>query len=462
MLKFFFFTEDIKVKHTEFNFTYEHLFEKADDLNNVGFGKVYFSTESNLNTHCHNLAMQFGDKYNNSIRVISNDKVMAHEQFPVDIGFKENLETALESFKGRKLPLKVAIINAMSNAIGDHLIGMRAFDCWLERVEEYLGVPVEVTFFQLNPMRMGPITAQRKQLRNIFILPNKMTRFAYHDAYIDLSSLILRETFNEQPMIDFFFDAMSIPSESVPNEKKRIKFSYDPQSVLQIEHIINVLRTKKRPILLFHHKSTSAVREMTDERARKTLKQLLDKTDYFIVSAMNLEYQHERYLDISRFSQPSLFHFAAIIDMVDAVITVDTSTYHFADAFDTPTVALFTTIEPDFRVRYYPLVESVMLEKNNGENYGLHKSHLEPEALQKQVEYTDNLWDTLDLDDVLVRLNRVIQKKKEGNYERCNSSRGLGHEAITLDEGDKQVFAPRLQQTDDLLPDPDTCGSGNQ
>jgi len=448
MLKFFFFTEDIKVQYNEFGYTYEHLFEKTENAENVPFGSVYFSTVSDLTNHANNIKRQFGDKYDEAIRIIENEKVMSHNEFPVDIGFKDNLEVALKPFKGRKIPLKVAIINAMSNAIGDHLIGMRAFDYWTEKVEEHLGVPVEVTFFQLNPMRMGPITAQRSQLKNIFILPNKLPRLTFHDAYIDLSSLILRETFNHQPMVDFFMEAMSIPPESVPDERKRIKFSYDPAKVAQIDHIMKVVRSKhkNRPILLFHHKATSAVREMTGERARRIVKEILDKTDYFIVSAEELEFQHERYLNVNRFSRQSLFNFAAIIDKVDAVITVDTSTYHFADAFSKPTVALFTTIEPDFRVRYYPLVESVMLETKDGENYGLHKSYVEPELIAKQVQYTDTLWKKLDIDDVIDRLNRMIQKKKDGNYERCDSSRRIRHEIVSLDECDDTILMRPLKE----------------
>jgi ADP-heptose:LPS heptosyltransferase len=40
---------------------------------------------------------------------------------------------------------------------------------------------------------------------------------------------------------------------------------------------------------------------------------------------------------------------------------VDTSAYHVADAFSVPTVAIFSTVNPELRARYYPTVECVVL-----------------------------------------------------------------------------------------------------
>lgn len=440
-LRYFFFKEDIKILYQEFNNTYQHNFEKPNDLENVPFSNVYFSTVSDLNNHVQNIQRQHGDKYNNSICLIDPEKVMTHEAFPINIGYKKDFDEALKPFKKRNKtePFKVAIINAMSNAIGDHLIGMRAFDSWLNRIKKYLDIPIEVSFFQLNPMRMGPITAKREELKNVYILPNQLPRLTYHDAYIDLSSIIVRENFSTLPMTDFFLQALSVDPESVPDKEKRIKFSYDPESVLQIDHVMKVLRSKGRPILLFHHKSTSSIREMSSIRARKFIKEIIDKTDYFVVSAVELEFQNERYLDISRFSAQSMFHFASIIDKVDAAITVDTSTYHFADAFETPTVALFTTIEPSYRTIYYPFVQSIMLENYSGKLYGRHKSELDPEKKAIEDAYVDNLWEKLSVDEVIELLEEVKQKKRDGNYERCNSSRGIKNEIASLDEGDEII-----------------------
>lgn len=410
-MKFFFFKDEIRILYKEFNNTYEHLFEKVPSETNVPFSKVYFSTNSDLNNHAENIKNQFGNKYSESIKLIDTEKVESHETFPIDIGFKKDLEVALEPFKGRTEPLKIAIINAMSNAIGDHLIGMKAFDLWLERVEKYLNVPIEITFFQLNPMRMGAITSQRTQLKNIYVLPNKLSRLIENDAYINLSGLIAKPNFDTQPMIDFFLESLSIPPQSVPDNCKRIDFNYDKKMTNQIEHIDHVIRSKKRSILLFHHKSTSSIRSMSDKRARIFLKELIDNSDYFIISAAQLEFQHERYLDVSRFSNLSLLNFAALIDKADALITVDTSTYHFADAFNTPSVVLFTTINPDLRLRYYPFVESIMLEEENGEIYGMHKTNFDLES--SQIKYLESLWDKIDVNDVLNKLDSMIFKTIE-------------------------------------------------
>jgi hypothetical protein len=151
---------------------------------------------------------------------------------------------------------------------------------------------------------------------------------------------------------------------------------------------------------------------MRPPQARKIIKGILDNSDYFVISADGLEYFHDRFIDLS-FASVNIDTFASIIAQVDSVVTVDTSTYHLADAFDKPTVVLFTTIEPKLRVPYYPYTDSIMLENEGGMIYGEHHAPKEPEKLAKYIEYVDNKWEELDVSEILAKLRKMEEKLME-------------------------------------------------
>jgi ADP-heptose:LPS heptosyltransferase len=327
----------------------------------------------------------------------------------VHIGF-QNLQEALEPYKGRP-SVSLAVLNAMSNALGDHLIGMQAFDYWADKVRELLpGTTVDITLYQLNPYRVGPITKQwQAKFSKIFMLPNRLSRFMDHDGFVDLGTLLLREDFDTQPMIDFFYQAMSIDPDTVPVERKRIKYTLKDETVAKCKNILHNIRALGRPILMFHHTSTSPIRGMSHARARQFITEIIKKTDYFVVSACGLEHHDKRFMNLANYSE-TFDDFCTFISMMDAIITVDTSTYHVSDAFDVPTVALFTTINPDFRTRYYPYVESIMLEEKDGQLYGRHKASENEEAKSKEIEYVEEKWANLDVEDVLSALETAKKR----------------------------------------------------
>jgi ADP-heptose:LPS heptosyltransferase len=406
MIIFFYFENTIKITHNEFGFSYEHKFEKVVKTEDQGipFDKVYFSTPSDFRNHMENIKKQVGDK-GGDVHIVHPPKIVERKEFPKHIGF-QNID-AFDEFKG-KPKIKIAVLNAMSNALGDHLIGMQAFDYWQEKVREYLpGTQVDISLYQLNPYRVGPVTKQwHPKFNQIFMLPNRVSRLVEYDAFIDLGSLLLRDNFDTQPMIDFFYEAMSIDPKTVPDERKRIKYQLNEETVEMAKKIFNNIRALGRPILMFHHTSTSPIRGMSNGRAKQFISKIIKETDYFVVSACGLDYQNKRFMDIKRYSK-TFDDFATLISLVDAIITVDTSTYHVADAFDIPTVALFTTINPEFRCKYYPHVESIMLEEEDGKLYGRHKMSKEEKIAREEVAYVEEKWANLEVSDIIEALEKA-------------------------------------------------------
>jgi len=215
-------------------------------------------------------------------------------------------------------------------------------------------------------------------------------------------------------MIDFFFEALSLDPKTVPDEVKRNQFNVVPEARAATDQIFNVIRSKGRPILLFHRSSTSPIRHLTDARARQMIREIIDKTDYFVISADGLELQNPRFMDLGRFST-TLDNFASIISRSDALITVDTSTYHLADAFSIPTVVLFTTINPEYRTKYYPFAEHIMLEEEGGKMYGRHKCSQDKEEAKKEIAYIESKWDGLKIDTILEKLEIAKKNKQEAS-----------------------------------------------
>lgn len=407
MLIFFYFTQNTKIIHQEFEFSYEHNFEEVTNLNQISLSKIYFSTPSDFQIHLKHLRERYGEEFESLklVYVVDPNQINTIPKFPKHIGFQENLEELLQDQKEKK-HVKIALINAMSNAIGDHMVGMSAFDYWQERVRSILkDSEVHITLFQLNPLKMAAITRQHHpKFQEIYMLPNRTDKLLEHDLFIDFGSLILRENFSNQNMIDFYFEAFSIDPKSVPNERKRNLYTVKKESNDKIKHIFDVIKFQNRPILLFHHKSSDSIRSMNNVRARQYVHDIIKNSNYFVVSACKLEYEDKRYMDISSYSK-TLDDFASIISNCDGLITVDTSSYHLADAFNIPTVVLFTTINPDLRIKYYSNTKGFLLEEENGTYYGRHKSSKIPDQLKIEVKDIDKKFKKVDVKDILKCLN---------------------------------------------------------
>jgi len=422
MIIFFYFEQPVKVIQNEFGFTYEHKFEaippECKAKKQIPFDYVYFSTPSDFHTHMEAIKKQLGEEAMNLVKILDPPQVVEREEFPLHIGFYKNWDDVIhnckEKTKGKK-KMSVAMLNAMSNAMGDHLIGMQAFDYFQEKLCKEMDMEIDFSFYQLNPYRVAPITRQSSgKFQHIYMLPNRLSRFIEHDAFVDLGTLLLRDNFGCQPMIDFFFEALSIDPATVPDERKRMKYKINPETSANIDKVLNVAKSRGRPILLFHRTSTSPIRQLEQPRARKIIREIIEKTDYQVISADKLEYQNARFMDLSRYSQ-TLDDFTAIISKVDALVTVDTSTYHFADSFSIPTVALFTTINPDYRIKYYPFTDGIMLEEEGGKLYGHHKCSKEEADARQEIAYIEKKWDTLSVDTIIEKLEAMKKLKQEAS-----------------------------------------------
>ena len=84
---------------------------------------------------------------------------------------------------------------------------------------------------------------------------------------------------------------------------------------------------------------------------------------------------------------------------MDKIITVDTATYHISDAFMIPTVAIFTDINYEKKIKYYKYVKPVFVKD---ESKNLSQFIYENEAL---ILYKFDSWKKLKLNKIIKLLD---------------------------------------------------------
>lgn len=266
---------------------------------------------------------------------------------------------------------RVAIINGFSSAYGDFLNGCAALKVWRERFPN-----CKVTLFQLDPKKVASLSPDGVRTA---MLPNIVEALRYHTCYYNFASLIEFETFNKLPMVDFFLTEMGIDPATVEPEKKRI--SYTPKKSVGF---FRQLKAKKKSILLFNWESSSVLRTCPPQESHRLIAEILHCSDWLVISASPLPFfSHDRFVDVS-FLSDTFDDYASIVSQVDFVVSVDSAAVHLADAFNKPTVGIFTTISPDLRTPYYPTVQTISL--------GISGHHKLGQVSKDEIQSIAGLW----------------------------------------------------------------------
>lgn len=392
MIPFFFFNHHLTLENKDNNMFFD--FHPPKDINDIPLDQVWFDTPAEVHEFSTKVWKEFVE---NPISVIEPNAVQKHPSFPKDIAFL-SFDKYAELFKDKE-EIKIAIVNCFSHSIGDHLMGMTAYGYWYNKLQKTFKKPIKVMFFQTNPAHLNVITAHHAtKIERLYMLPRTVADLCLSDFYIDLSEFVILDGFDKCPIVDFYLKALSINPEEVPPELKRNIYKINRSKLFFIEEKIEEANKENRPILMFHYGSSSPIRSMSKERAEVIINEIISKTDYFVISALPINVDNPRCLDISSMSK-CLDDFAHIVSSADVLITVDTCSYHFSDAFSIPTVVLFSTIEPGLRTAYYPYVKGILYEEKEGKLYGRHLSYE-----KEDTDHLETLWDKVNVDEILEML----------------------------------------------------------
>lgn len=224
-----------------------------------------------------------------------------------------------------------------------------------------------------------------------------------YDYYIDLSSVEKSIVYDEIAYVDFYLRQFGINYTKIPHHRKHNEITlknYTPSVELKKKISESKQRNK---LLLFHPYSASTKRSIPIEISKKILEKLISKIDsYTPVTALSVEgIKNSDFLDLSKESK-SLFDYIYIVSQMDAVITVDTATYHISDAFFIPTVVLFTKeslIEK--RLPYYTFCKAMSI-KSKSKNYSQFIFQNSPLYIKNYAS-----WEELKIKKVMKLLDKI-------------------------------------------------------
>ncbi len=345
--------------------------------------------------------------YKNVLGVIQEEQIVSNPLFPKNIGgvWKGSLEERLgEKIKSEKV--SIAIINAFGTAFGDAIVGLRATEILYERLKNWFK-EVKIDLFNRTKVRNFNLYLRNRAVSNFHMLPTTLEKLLEYDFVIDLGGYIEKPELEKMSMIDFFLEYMGIDKDSISPEEKRNRIEIDEIAKLDIEEDINLLKKNGNKLLLFHPLTSTQIRTIPENKSIELIKSIIDNTDYTVVAAVPINFEHERFKNISHLSK-TFEHFIYIVSQVDAVITAGTVTYHIADSFNIPTVLLATVKHDKSNARYYPSIKTVLLGENlkNNPIINKHKS-----LDEKDIEFANLLWKALKPETVIDALNEITKKE---------------------------------------------------
>jgi hypothetical protein len=297
-------------------------------------------------------------------------------------------------------PERVAVVNLFGLAFGDAVVFLTALRELRRRLEAYAGGPVAIDLLQ-HPDNLdvealylgsGVVDAVRH-------LPVPLAVLAGYDAYADLTAPYGSHGL---PWTDEMLELLAIEPESVPASRKRNALPRPGALPEEDEARVAALRARGAPVVLFHHRASTAVRSIPDAAAARLVEELLGHGDWIVATSHPLAAAHPRFVDWSGIAT-SFDRLAALVSRVDAVLCVDTCVFHLADAFGVPGVALFTSIEPRLRTAYYPGIRSLLLGGAGNRILGRVNS-----VAPDDVSYAHELWNDLDAREVTTLLAAAL------------------------------------------------------
>lgn len=214
------------------------------------------------------------------------------------------------------------------------------------------------------------IFANQTFINKVSPLSIDIKEFSSYDFFIDLSSVSKRSYYKKLNTTDAWLYKFGIDYTKISEYEKYNTInidSYKPKGDL-VSKIENIkLRGK---VLLFHPYSANVTKSIPKEIAISLLKDLILKMpEYTIVSVLKLEnkFDDDRYIDLSPYSK-NFLDFSYIVSNMSKIVTVNTSTYHIADAFFIPTVVIFTESNLNENSKSYPLSKAVYV-KDKSKNF---------------------------------------------------------------------------------------------
>lgn len=184
-------------------------------------------------------------------------------------------------------------------------------------------------------------------------LPCALDRIPPGEPIVDVGNHLFWTRFAQEPMIDFFLDALGIEPTAIPSSHKRNGWL---QTLPQAPG-----RSPGHPAAyaLFSPAASTPLRAIPTPYWTR----LVDSIDraYGLPVLGFGRVEHPAYTDISDASRTTADFIGWVRDAA-FVMTGDSAALHVAAGFDVPTTAFFSSVGPGLRARDYPLCDSIAID----------------------------------------------------------------------------------------------------
>lgn len=246
---------------------------------------------------------------------------------------------------------RVNFINGMGVTLGDSIVGLNLCHFLKARYRD-------LTINIVRPAVLSPAVEAiyRTALTTGIIdslesMPWPLERCQQFDLNIDMGNQLFRDDFQRMEMHDYFFFHAGIAPDEIPADYKRNYWL-----------ALNPVENATTPYVLFCPGASTPLRAIPSRWHAHIIREL----------------QHRYQLPVKGFSPQAVAGYENIspqtatsdafiraIRQASFVYTADSSALHIAAAFDVPTRAIFTAIDPALRTAWYPAVQSVWIGDNS-------------------------------------------------------------------------------------------------
>lgn len=268
-----------------------------------------------------------------------------------------------------KRQVRICLVNGGGGGLGDGILSAPAFKVLSQRLHAATGAEPILVAYSMLPQRTGAVLAGVPGLE-VRPMPFSLSEFMEYDAVADLSGMLDDPIFHRSHMTDFVLTRLGIDPTSVSAVEKApfldLSKEVSDDIALGLGRAYAVAAGKPLVAVIF---LSSYTRSLPEAKAAQVIRRvasegcqpvLLFPKGHSVEAFMERHELQNVVVDCSAVSKTFLDYFMLLAGM-DAIITVDTSAVHVGAALGKPTVALFNSINMEYRIRYSPTVHGIQL-----------------------------------------------------------------------------------------------------
>lgn len=280
-------------------------------------------------------------------------------------------------------PLRICLFNGGGGGLGDGILFAPALKILAQFVRQQSGREVLLDVYSMLPARTGVVLRGIDGVK-VRALPMSVEDFMTCDYWADFSGLIQDPEFQTSHFTDFVLKKMGFTPEAIPPAAKE-PFLFLPPPAPEVDDALNAARNRAEGRLLVAVMfSCTLTRTLPEKTTAELILRLsgiyqpvlllppeIDSATF--LTQFNLE---GKVIDLSPVST-DFSRYMNLLAGMDAIVTVDTSAVHIGAALRKPTVAVFNSINKEYRITYSPTVHGIQMSyrgKNCQAPCGLSKS----------------------------------------------------------------------------------------